>query len=156
SAATARSGNRMELTRRPDGVIVVNDAYNANPDSMKAAIEALAHMTGEATGRRGIAVLGHMAELGDIDAASHVETGELAARAGVAVLIAVGEDARPLLDGARGVTGWRGEAMAAGDPGAALSVLRNILRRGDVVLVKASNAARLTEVADGLVAETDR
>jgi UDP-N-acetylmuramoyl-tripeptide--D-alanyl-D-alanine ligase len=121
---------------------------------MKAAIEALAHMTKD--GRRGIAVLGHMAELGDIDAASHAEAGGQAARAGVAALIAVGEDARPILEGARAVAGWAGEAIAVPDPGSAATVLRDILRRGDVVLVKASNAAGLTEVADGLLAETDR
>ena len=162
SAATARSRKRMELHERPDGVLVVNDAYNANPDSMRAAIEALAHltdpahMTGDGGKRRGIAVLGHMAELGDIDAASHAEAGELAARAGVAVLIAVGEDARPVLDGARGQAQWQGEAISVPDPGAAVTALRDILRPGDVVLVKASNAAGLTEVADGLLAETDR
>jgi len=155
SAATARSGKRMELNRRPDGVLVVNDAYNANPDSMKAAIEALAQMTGNHA-RRGIAVLGHMAELGEIDEASHVEAGRLAARTGVAVLVAVGEDARPLLDGAREFTDWQGEAIAVPDPGAAVTALRNILRPGDVVLVKASKAAGLTAAADGLLAETDR
>lgn len=155
SGATARSGKRMELTERPDGVLVVNDAYNANPDSMKAAIEALAQMTGN-TGRRGVAVLGHMAELGEIDEASHVEAGRLAARAGAAVLVAVGEDARPLLDGAREVPDWQGEAIAVPDPGAAVTALRNVLRPGDVVLVKASKAAGLTAAADGLLAETDR
>ncbi len=82
SAATARSRWRMELRERPDGVLVVNDAYNANPDSMRAAIDALAHIT--ARGRRGFAVLGHMAELGDIATASHAEAGRLAAQAGVA------------------------------------------------------------------------
>jgi UDP-N-acetylmuramoyl-tripeptide--D-alanyl-D-alanine ligase len=156
SAATARSKKRMELHTRPDGVMVVNDAYNANPDSMKAAIDALAHMTGSSGGRRGIAVLGHMAELGDIDAASHAEAGRLAAQAGVATLVAVGEDARPVLDGAREQANWHGEAIAVPDPGSALTALRNVLRSGDVVLVKASKAAGLWEVADGLLAETDR
>ena len=157
SAATARSKKRMELHERPDGVLVVNDAYNANPDSMKAAIEALAHMTGGGRGaRRGIAVLGHMAELGDIDAASHAEAGRLAARAGVAALVAVGDDARPVLDGARADARWKGEAIAVPDPQAALTAIRNVLGPGDVVLVKASKAAGLWEVADGLLAETDR
>jgi UDP-N-acetylmuramoyl-tripeptide--D-alanyl-D-alanine ligase len=157
SAATARSKKRMELTARPDGVLVVNDAYNANPDSMKAAIEALAHMTGGGSGtRRGIAVLGHMAELGDIDTVSHAEAGRLAARAGVAALVAVGDDARPVLDGARAHAQWKGEAIAVPDPETALTAVRNVLRPGDVVLVKASKAAGLWEVADGLLAETDR
>ena len=67
--ATARSKKRMELHERADGVLVVNDAYNANPDSTRAAIEALRHLT--STGRRGFAVLGYMAELGDFADDSH-------------------------------------------------------------------------------------
>ena len=151
TAATARSKKRMELHERPDGVLVVNDAYNANPDSTRAAIDALAHLT--SNGRRGFAVLGYMAELGDIAARSHEEAGERAARAGAAVIVAVGAGAAPVLDGARTVAGWRGEAIAAQDPKAAVEALRNRLRPGDVVLVKASKAAGLWEVADGLLAE---
>jgi UDP-N-acetylmuramoyl-tripeptide--D-alanyl-D-alanine ligase len=151
SGATARSKRRMELRERADGVLVVNDAYNANPDSTRAAIEALAHL---ARGRRrGFAVLGYMAELGDISVPSHAEVGRLAARAGVAGLIAVGEEARPVLDGARAETGWHGEAIAVPDAPAAVAALRNRIRRGDVVLVKASKSAGLWEVADGLLAE---
>jgi UDP-N-acetylmuramoyl-tripeptide--D-alanyl-D-alanine ligase len=153
SAATARSKKRMELHERPDGVLVVNDAYNANPDSTRAAIAALAHLTGNGTSRRGLAVLGYMAELGDIAAESHAEAGRLAALAGVAVVVAVGADAAPVLDGARSVGGWQGEAVAAPDPKSAIAELQNRLRPGDVVLVKASKAAGLWEVADGLLAE---
>ena len=154
SQATARSKKRMELHERPDGVLVVNDAYNANPDSTRAAIEALAHLT--RNGRRGVAVLGYMEELGDIAAQSHEEAGALAARAGVAVIVAVGAGAAPVLDGARAVAGWQGEAIAAHDPKAAVQTLRNRLRPGDVVLVKASKAVGLWEVADGLLAEDDQ
>jgi UDP-N-acetylmuramoyl-tripeptide--D-alanyl-D-alanine ligase len=154
SQATARSKRRMELRERPDGVLVINDAYNANPESMRAALEALAHIT--RGGRRGFAVLGHMAELGDITKPSHEEAGRLAARAGVARLIAVGEEARPVIDGARAETGWHGEALAVPDAGTAVAALRNQLRPGDVVLVKASKAAGLWEVADGLLAEVSR
>jgi UDP-N-acetylmuramoyl-tripeptide--D-alanyl-D-alanine ligase len=154
SSATARSKKRMELTRRADGVLVVNDAYNANPDSVKAAIEALRHLT--STGRRGFAVLGYMAELGDLADESHQEAGRLAAQAGVAGLVAVGTLAQPVLTGARGQAGWRGEAIAAPDAKAAIEALRNRLRPGDVVLVKASKSAGLWEVADGLLAEVDQ
>jgi UDP-N-acetylmuramoyl-tripeptide--D-alanyl-D-alanine ligase len=154
SSATSRSKARMELRERPDGVLVVNDAYNANPESVRAAIDALAHIA--RGGRRGFAVLGHMAELGDIAAESHQEAGRLAALAGVAGLIAVGEQARPVLDGARAQPGWRGEAIAVPDARAAIAVLRNRLRPGDVVLVKASRAAGLTEVAAGLLEEDPR
>ena len=156
SAATARSSKRMELHERPDGVLVVNDAYNANPDSMRAAIEALGHLAAAGSGRRGIAVLGFMAELGDIADESHAEAGRLAAQHGAAVIVAVGDGSAPVLDGARSVAGWQGEAVAAADPAAAVSELRNRLRPGDVVLVKASKAAGLWEVADGLLAEVDQ
>ncbi|HXC84115.1 MAG TPA: UDP-N-acetylmuramoyl-tripeptide--D-alanyl-D-alanine ligase [Trebonia sp.] len=154
SQATARSKRRMELRERPDGVLVINDSYNANPESMRAAIDALAHITRD--GRRGFAVLGHMAELGDIAKPSHEEAGRLAARARVAGLIAVGEEARSVIDGARAEPGWHGEALAVPDAETAVAVLRNQLRPGDVVLVKASKAAGLWEVADGLLAEVSR
>jgi UDP-N-acetylmuramoyl-tripeptide--D-alanyl-D-alanine ligase len=154
SAATARSKKRMELTRRADGVLVVNDAYNANPDSTRAALEALAHLAGN--GKRGIAVLGYMAELGDLEAQSHEEAGRLAAQSGAAVVVAVGEGAAPVLDGARATGGWQGEAIAVPDPKSAVAELKNRLRPGDVVLVKASKAAGLWEVADGLLAEDDQ
>jgi UDP-N-acetylmuramoyl-tripeptide--D-alanyl-D-alanine ligase len=154
TAATTRSKKRMELHERRDGVLVINDAYNANPDSTRAAIEALAHLT--SNGRRGFAVLGYMAELGDIATESHEEAGRLAARAGAAVIVAVGAGAAPVLDGARATEAWQGEAIAAPDQQAAVAVLLNRLRPGDVVLVKASKAAGLWEVADGLLAEDDQ
>ena len=103
-AATARSRWRMEVHQRGDGVTVINDAYNANPESVRAALDALAHLTHG--GGRGFAVLGHMAELGGTSRASHEDVGEYAARLGgpgLAGLIAVGEEAAPLLDGARRV-----------------------------------------------------
>ncbi len=156
TAATARSRKRMELHERPDGVLVVNDAYNANPDSTRAAIEALRHLTGAGQTRRGFAVLGYMAELGDIATESHEEAGRLAAEAGAAVIVAVGDGTAPVLDGARAVAGWAGEALAVPDPRAAVEVLRSRLRPGDVVLVKASKSAGLGEVADGLLAEVDQ
>ena len=154
SQATARSKRRMELRERPDGVLVINDSYNANPDSMRAAIETLAHITRD--GRRGFAVLGHMAELGDIAKPSHEEAGRLAARAGVAGLIAVGEEARPVIERARAEPSWHGEALAVPDAETAVAALRNLLRPGDVVLVKASKSAGLWEVADGLLSEVSR
>jgi UDP-N-acetylmuramoyl-tripeptide--D-alanyl-D-alanine ligase len=154
STATARSKKRMELTRRPDGVLVINDAYNANPDSTRAAIEALAHIMGP--GRRGFAVLGHMAELGDTADESHQEAGLRAAKAGVTGLVAVGEQAAAVLTGARAQPGWAGEAIAVPNASAAIDALRNRLRPGDVVLVKASQSAGLWVVADGLLAEVDQ
>jgi len=156
SAATARSGGRMEVRRSPAGVIVVNDAYNANPESVRAALEAVAHM---ARGRRSFAVLGQMAELGDESRASHEEIGALAAGTGVTGLIVVGKEAEPILDGAlarnRAGTEWRGEAISVPDGPAAVAALRSRLAGGDVVLVKASHAAGLERVAAELLSQPD-
>ena len=152
-AAVARSRWRMEVHQRPDGVTVINDAYNANPESVRAAIDALSHL---AQGGRAFAILGHMAELGGTSRASHEDIGEYAARigdSGLAGLIAVGEEAAPLLDGARRVRSWTGEALAAPDGAAALELLANRLKPSDVVLVKASRAAHLEGVAAALEGE---
>jgi len=148
SAAVARSRWRMEVHHRGDGVVVINDAYNANPESVQAALAALHHL---AQGGRGFAILGHMAELGDTSRASHEDIGELAARADLAGLIAVGEEAAPMLAGARRVRSWTGEALAVPDGAAALGAIANQLKPGDVVLVKASRAARLEDVAADLI-----
>jgi UDP-N-acetylmuramoyl-tripeptide--D-alanyl-D-alanine ligase len=152
-AAVARSRWRMEVHQRADGVTVINDAYNANPESVRAAIDALAHLARDG---RAFAVLGHMAELGGTSRASHEDIGEYAARVGdtgLAGLIAVGEEARPLLAGARRVRSWTGEALAVPDGAAALDVLANRLKPSDVVLVKASRAAHLEGVAAALERE---
>ena len=154
-AAVARSRWRMEVHRRRDGVTVVNDAYNANPESVAAALRALRHLAQDG---RGFAVLGHMAELGGTSRASHEDVGELAAQADLAGVIAVGDEAAPILAGARRVPSWTGEALAVPDGAAALDALSNQLKPGDVVLVKASRAAHLEGVAEALLAgeEADR
>ena len=153
SAATARSRWRMEVDRRGDGVTIINDAYNANPESVRAAVAALCHLARDG---RAFAVLGHMAELGGISRASHEDVGEFAARADLAGLVAVGEEAAPLLAGARRVRSWTGEALAVPDGAAALDALANQLKPGDVVLVKASRAAHLEGMAITLREEADR
>jgi UDP-N-acetylmuramoyl-tripeptide--D-alanyl-D-alanine ligase len=150
SAAVPRSRWRMEVTERADGVTVINDAYNANPEGMAAAIETLAVV---ARGRRAIAVLGPMNELGSESRLRHEEVGALAARAGVAGLIVVGEDATPMLSGARAERSWRGELLGVPDAGSALAALGNLLAPGDVVLVKASRAVGLERVALALTGE---
>jgi UDP-N-acetylmuramoyl-tripeptide--D-alanyl-D-alanine ligase len=152
-AAVARSRWRMEVRRRADGVTIINDAYNANPESVRAALDALRHLARDG---RGFAVLGHMAELGDASLASHAEVGEFAANAGLAGLIAVGDEAAPILTAARGVRSWHGEAIAAPDGAGAVAMLVNRLRPGDVVLVKASRAAHLEGVAAELELEAAR
>jgi UDP-N-acetylmuramoyl-tripeptide--D-alanyl-D-alanine ligase len=150
SAAVTRSKGRMDVMRRPDGVQVINDAYNANPESMRAALTALASM---ANGGRAFAVLGQMAELGGNSQAWHEEVGAYAARAGVSGLVIVGEQATPMLAGARSVPGWRGELLHVPDGPAAVTALAGRIRPGDTVLVKASRAVALWEVAFALASE---
>jgi UDP-N-acetylmuramoyl-tripeptide--D-alanyl-D-alanine ligase len=150
SGAVARSRWRMEVTRLPDGVTVINDAYNANPDSVRAALAALAVM---ARGGRGFAVLGHMTELGDDADRLHEEVGAAAAAAGLAGLIVVGEDAAPILAGAKSVPAWQGELVHVPDAAEAVRAARDRLRDGDVVLVKASHSIGLERVALVLTGE---
>ena len=150
SAAAPRSKWRMEVTERPDGVTIINDAYNANPEAMAAALRTLTVM---AAGRRSFAVLGPMNELGDDAPSWHEQVGGLAAQAGVAGLIVVGEDAAPMIAGAKAEPSWRGELLAVPDPAGAVEALSARLEPGDVVLVKASRAAGLERVAQALTAE---
>ncbi|BCJ45434.1 UDP-N-acetylmuramoyl-tripeptide--D-alanyl-D-alanine ligase [Actinoplanes ianthinogenes] len=140
------SGRRMDVVQRPDGVTLIDDSYNANPSSTAAALHALAAM-GE--GKRTTAVLGYMAELGEHEVSGHAEVGRLAAELGVDRLIAVADNARPILDGAAEVGAWRGTARFAADQAAAIEILRNDLRADDVVLVKGSRY-RTWDVADWL------
>jgi UDP-N-acetylmuramoyl-tripeptide--D-alanyl-D-alanine ligase len=153
SEAVARSRWRMEVTERPDGVTIVNDAYNANPESLRAALAALADMTASGRQRRGFAVLGQMTELGDLTDQFHEEAGLLAAQAGVAGLIVVGAEAATIATGTKSVPSWQGELLQVADPAAAAAALGPRLRGGDVVLVKASHSVGLEAVALALTGE---
>ncbi|MDX6334438.1 MAG: UDP-N-acetylmuramoyl-tripeptide--D-alanyl-D-alanine ligase [Streptosporangiaceae bacterium] len=144
SEAEARSRWRMEVTERPDGVIVLNDAYNANPEAVRAALDTLTVL---ARGRRSFAVLGPMSELGGQSRARHEEIGGYAAQTGLTGLIVVGEEAGPILTGAKAEPSWGGELIHAADASAALDALGHRLAPGDVVLVKASRSAGLERVA---------
>jgi len=152
--ATSLSRWRMELHERPDGVVVVNDAYNANPASMGAALQTLNDIH-ERSGRRTVAVLGEMKELGPGSPEEHRRVGERAAALGVDVLLVIGEPARPMVDGAKNITSWSGTAAYVEDRASALAWLRGNVAAGDVVLVKASRAVALETVADGLLEGTD-
>ncbi|MEH0543780.1 UDP-N-acetylmuramoyl-tripeptide--D-alanyl-D-alanine ligase [Streptomyces sp. B21-105] len=155
SEAGSLSRWRMEVTERPDGVTIVNDAYNANPESMRAALRALAAM-GEASrakGGRTWAVLGKMAELGDEALAEHDAVGRLAVRLNVGKLVAVGgREAAWLQLGAYNEGSWGEESVHVSDAQAAVDLLRSELRPGDVVLVKASRSVGLESVAQALLA----
>ena len=134
---------RGEQLPLPGGGLLINDAYNANPVSMRAA---LAHLAAVATGRRRVAILGDMAELGSAAPAYHEEIGREAARHGVEALLAVGELARAYVDGGVPVTRWATDAEAAA------AEATDFVQPGDVVLVKASRALGLERVAEALAA----
>jgi UDP-N-acetylmuramoyl-tripeptide--D-alanyl-D-alanine ligase len=138
-ATASLSKWRLELRDLADGAVLLNDSFNADPDSARAALDALAAIEG---GRR-IAVLGEMLELGDDSEAGHRAVGEYAA-SHADVIVAIGEAARPIADSA----GQRAVTLADND--AAVEWLRSHIAAGDVVLVKASRAARLDEVAAAL------
>ncbi|MES4905176.1 MULTISPECIES: UDP-N-acetylmuramoyl-tripeptide--D-alanyl-D-alanine ligase [unclassified Streptomyces] len=145
---------RMEVTERRDGVTVVNDAYNANPESMRAALRALVAMgtAGQAEGGRTWAVLGPMAELGEESLAEHDAVGRLAVRLNVSKLVAVGGQEAAWLDmGAKNEGSWGEESVHVSDVRAAVDLLRSELRPGDVVLVKASRSVGLERVAQALL-----
>jgi len=147
SAATRRSKWRMEITERPDDVVVINDAYNANPESMRAALNGLAEIGRHRAGRTW-AVLGPMAELGDAATEEHDALGRLAASLHVSRVVAVGEPARATAHGAA-LAG--GDAQWVPDADAAITLLEKELQPGDVVLVKASHAVALERVALELI-----
>ncbi|SCL23938.1 UDP-N-acetylmuramoyl-tripeptide--D-alanyl-D-alanine ligase [Micromonospora inyonensis] len=150
SLAEAVSPGRMQVTTRPDGVTIINDAYNAAPDAMRAALRALHAMTGD--GRRAVAVLGEMAELGDHAAEVHREIGQQVAEIDAGWLVAIGgTDAEQY---AAGAAGTATAVDRAADVAEAWELLRDGLRPGDVVLVKAANSAGLLALADKLVEET--
>lgn len=150
SAATPRSQWRMEVTTTPGGVTVVNDSYNANPESMRAALRALAAM---GQGGRTYAVLGEMRELGAESIAEHDAIGRLAVRLDISKTIAVGQGARPLYLGAAQEGSWNEEAVWVPDPPAAVALLLPLLQPGDVVLIKASRSIGLEQVAEALMEE---
>jgi len=140
---------RMELFTRDDGVVVINDAYNASPDSMAAALKTLAQL-GREEGRRTIAVLGEMAELGPYAQEEHDRIGRLAVRLDIRQLVVVGEGARHIHAGAGLEGSWDGESVLVSDIDAAYDVLRDQLRPGDIVLVKSSKSAGLRFLGDRL------
>ena len=164
AVAAPASRHRMEVRTRPDGVTVINDAYNANPDSMRAGLQALAAMArpgregaapSGSSARRSWAVLGEMAELGEDSITEHDRIGRLAVRLDIRRLVVVGTG-RPMSAMHHGAVmegSWDSESVLVPDAEAALELLRAELAAGDVVLVKASNSAGLGALAEKLVAD---
>ena len=161
------SRHRMQVTTRSDGVTVIDDAYNANPDSMRAGLQALAWIAHGGAGqssraRRSWAVLGEMAELGEDAITEHDRIGRLAVRLDVSRLVVVGTGRSmsamhhaAVMEGAWGSWGADSDrgAVNVADRDAALALLRAEVQPGDVVLVKGSNSVGLGTLADALVSE---
>lgn len=139
--ATAASPMRMARTVRADGLTVVNDAYNANPESMAAALRAVAALPH----RRKVAVLGEMLELGDLSERAHRSIGQLARDLDYDLVVVVGSGAAPIAEGAGEI------AETVSDVDVAIRTLSAWLAPDDVVVVKASRGCRLERVADGLL-----
>jgi UDP-N-acetylmuramoyl-tripeptide--D-alanyl-D-alanine ligase len=154
--AGPKSAHRMDVRTRADGVTVINDSYNANPDSMKAALKALVTM-GRATkpSRKTWAVLGEMAELGDESVVEHDAIGRFAVRLDVNRLIVVGtgRPAHAMHQGAVMEGSWGNESVLAESIDDAISLVRAEVAPGDVVLVKASNSFGMWAVAEALLAD---
>ncbi len=143
-AAGWQAPHRDQIVRLP-GLTILDDAYNASPSSMRAALELLASLPG-----RHVAVLGVMRELGDAHERGHREVGEVAARL-ADELIVVGDEAHGIADAAAPIMSNRIQVVA--DRDAALEALRDVLVPGDAVLVKASRGAELERLVDALAAE---
>ncbi len=144
SAARIESKWRMEVTTTPQGVTLINDTYNANPESMRAALKSLASMRGEG---RTWAVLGEMLELGADSVEEHDAIGRLVVRLDISQLICVGAGTRVMHLGASNEGSWGEESRWVPDAESALAILLREARRGDVVLVKASRGIGLESVA---------
>jgi UDP-N-acetylmuramoyl-tripeptide--D-alanyl-D-alanine ligase len=140
---------RMQLTNRPDGIAIINDAYNASPDSTKAALQTLAQL-GKG-GHRTIAVLGEMAELGQFSREQHDAIGRIVVRLNIDQLVVVGEGAKLIHMGAEQEGSWGGESKYFDSIDEALAYVREMLVSGDIVLVKSSKSANLRYLGDDLL-----
>ena len=146
---TPTSAHRMARTDRPDGITIIDDAYNANPESMRAGLKTLA-MLGRNTGRRTWAVLGPMLELGDSHAKEHILLGEVVVRLNISQLVVVGSGARALYTGAVNEGSWGDEVDHVLSNDEAFDLLAQRVEPGDIIFVKGSNGTRLWELADQL------
>jgi UDP-N-acetylmuramoyl-tripeptide--D-alanyl-D-alanine ligase len=139
---------RMQLMPGINGSVVINDAYNASPESMKAALQTLATIGRQ--GHRTIAVLGEMAELGAYSIDQHDAIGRIAVRLNIDEVVVVGAGAKIIHMGASQEGSWDGESKFFDSSSDALLYLRGLLRPGDVVLVKSSKSAELRHLGDAL------
>ncbi|WP_427117365.1 UDP-N-acetylmuramoyl-tripeptide--D-alanyl-D-alanine ligase [Pseudarthrobacter scleromae] len=145
STQAAASRWRMERTERPDGVTIINDAYNANPESMRAALRTLADL---GQGRRTWAVLGAMLELGEDSIREHTAVGTQVVRLNISRLVVVGREARALYVSAVQEGSWGDECVFAETADEAYELLNAELEPGDLVLFKSSNSVGLRHLGD--------
>jgi UDP-N-acetylmuramoyl-tripeptide--D-alanyl-D-alanine ligase len=145
SAQSAASRWRMERTERPDGVTIINDAYNANPESMRAALRTLADL---GRGRRTWAVLGAMLELGSDSIREHMAVGTQVVRLNISRLVVVGREARSLYVSAVNEGSWGDECVFTESAEEAFELLQKELEPGDLVLFKSSNSVGLRHLGD--------
>ncbi len=146
---------RMERIERADGVSIINDAYNANPESMRAALVTLAELGlpgDQSPARRTWAVLGEMLELGDESIHQHDLLGRLAVRMNIKKLVVVGRGAKAAYNSAVLEGSWGDEAYYVQDVEEARTLLQQQLEPGDIVLFKSSNGAGLRHLGDDIAA----
>ena len=148
-ARVARAGRwQMEVLDPGTGVTIINDAYDANPESMAAALKTLVQVTPH--GKRSVAVLGELADVGEYADEEHDRIGRLVVRLNVKKLIVIGHAARHIHNAAGLEGSWDGESLLVAGVDEAYDLLRDELREGDVVLVKSSTAAGLRFLGDRL------
>ncbi len=147
NAAKAVSRWRMQRTERPDGITVINDGYNANPESMAAALRTLAYL-GRDSGRRTWAILGAMLELGEASLEEHDRLGRLAVRMNIRKLVVVGKEAKPAYNAAHLEGSWGNEATWVETAEEALEILREEAAPGDIVLFKSSNGSGMGKMGE--------
>ncbi|WP_017794464.1 UDP-N-acetylmuramoyl-tripeptide--D-alanyl-D-alanine ligase [Leucobacter salsicius] len=147
-AATLAAPGRMEVLGGRDGITIINDAYNASPDSMSAALRTLAQIR-KPEGRT-VAVLGAMSELGEYTIQEHIQVGLQAVRLRISELVVVGKEARHLHISAINEGSWDGESVFFETQDEAFDYLSSSLRADDTVIVKSSNAAGLQRLGDRL------
>jgi UDP-N-acetylmuramoyl-tripeptide--D-alanyl-D-alanine ligase len=147
SAATRRSPGRFEITERPDGVTVIDDAYNANPESMRAGLHAFKALAGR---RRTVAILGGMGQQADASPARHAQVGRLVAELGIDVLITVGDGDVPAMAHEARLSGPGVAVHPSEDVTGAIALAKELIEPGDVVFVKASSEYGLGACARAL------
>ena len=143
---------RMELNVAKSGLTVINDAYNASPDSMRAALQTLAQL-GRISGKKTVAVMGEMAELGEFSAHEHDAIGRIAVRLNLGQVVVVGKGAKLIHMGASQEGSWDGESQYFDEISNALAYLREMLTGDEIVLVKSSKSANLRFLGDDLLKE---